>query len=109
MISKGEQIIMHDTITYIIFALLIVEGFIMMATGKSFFFNEGRYDAEALQKFSRHAGIASVLFGIGGLLFTFALKADPISKWMLIVSGVVLVIGFVDYSICHKKYLRKAK
>lgn len=100
---------MNDTFTYLIFSALILEGFVMIATGKTFFFGTEKYDPEALSKFSRHAGVSSILLGAGGLLFTFAINSEPTTMWMLIASGVVLVAGFIDYSICHKKYLRKAK
>lgn len=99
---------LNHVIVYVIFVIMIVEGIIQMATGKAFFYGTDKYDPESLKMFSKKSGIGSVLMGIGAIAFSYGLEAQPhIIKWAAIGGLVFAIAGFINFSICHKKYLRK--
>ena len=100
-ISKG------DIFQYIIFLVLIVEGFVMMFTGKTFFYGKNKYEPEGLEKFSRKAGIGYVIAGIGILMFSFSIDTGKPNLYLIIGGLVLVLIGIVIYSVMHKRYLVK--
>ena len=104
-----EEISKGDIFQYILFAVIIIEGFVMMFTGKTFFYGQGKYEPEGLEKFSRRAGIGYVVAGIGILMFSFSIDSGHPNEFIIIGGLVLVAIGIVNFSICHKKYLVKIK
>ena len=107
--AKDMLITVNNAIVYIIFIVMVVEGFIQMATGKTFFFNTDKYDAESLKQFSQKSGIGVVFLGLGAIIFSYGTEAEQPVIWAIITGLVLILIGFINYSICHKKYLRNHK
>ena len=102
-----EEISKGDLFTYVIFIFMIVEGFVMMFTGKTFFYGVNKYEPEGLEKFSKKAGIGYVIAGVGILLFSISIDSGNPNKYMIIGGLVLVAIGIVIFSIMHKKYLVK--
>lgn len=95
-----------DIIGFLIAAFLIVQGIVMLVSGKVFFFNNEKYSDDTLMIFAKKAGPYVTVLGIGILLFQIGISISSPAMWMVIVGLIIAIICVIIYIIMMKKYLK---
>ena len=98
---------MSDVVGYIVVAFVLIQGIVMMTSGKVFFLGSDRYEEGSLETFAKKSGFSVIIMSIGLLIFHYGIIQDDPIIWMIVGGAAVAIIGIIVYSIFRKKYLRK--
>lgn len=97
-------------VDYIIMGLIALSGVIMVITNKPLFIGTGKYTEESLKKYSRPAGITTILLGASGLAFLYTMRLffdEKISGWITLACLAVVIISIISNIVIIKKTLVK--
>ncbi|MDC7290523.1 hypothetical protein NXH76_22295 [Blautia schinkii] len=97
-------------VDYIFLGLITLCGVIMLITNKPLFVSAGKYTEESLKKYSRPAGITTILMGAFGLAFLYTLRLffnEKISGWITLACLAAVIISIISNIVIIKKTLVK--